>query len=120
MVTAMEPEMTRGEVDDRDPAAGFHAPHDVAREGGAVAHVMKHRPHVDRAAAVVGEVRGVVPSLDDPDIRGVRARGGVGDRAATVGIELRGEHFPTLSKKLRDGHGVRSVAGADISDAIAR
>jgi hypothetical protein len=53
----VEPEVTRREVDDGDPAAGFHASHHVARKRRAVCHVVKHRPHVDRAAAVVRKIR---------------------------------------------------------------
>jgi len=119
VVRAVEPEVTGREVDDGNSAARLNAPDDVTREGAAVVDMVQHRSHVDRPTAVVREVCRVRRSLDDADIGSLRTGGGVGDCAATVRIEFRREHFPTRSEKLRHGHGVRSVAGAEIGDPIA-
>jgi hypothetical protein len=119
VIATVEPELTGREVDNGDAAAWLHAPHDVTREGGAVGDVVQHRSHIDRTAAVVWQFRGVRRSLNDSDIRDMRAVGGVGDRAAAVWIQFGRKDFPTLTEKLRDSDGVRPVAGADVSDAIA-
>jgi hypothetical protein len=120
MVTAVEPEVTGREVDDSDSTARLHAPDHVPRERTAVSNVVQHRSHVDRPTAMVREVRGVRSSFDDSDIGNMRAGDRVRDCAATVRIQFRREHFPTRSEKGRHSHGVRSVAGAEIGDPIAR
>ena len=120
VIGSVEPERSRREVDDADPAAGTEGPRHLCDEGRPIGDVVEHGAHVDRVAATGGQSCFDMSCGDDLNVAQRRTSDALIDRGAALRVELGCEHTTVAADVRGHRHRERAGTGADVSDLHSR